>query len=53
MKSPYRFSAANGSTRRKVEMIVRQGERATRRSLNSARRRKLDLRKQEGGFYAW
>jgi hypothetical protein len=36
-----RFSKANGSTRRLVERIVRQGERVARRALTSSKRREL------------
>lgn len=39
MKSALRFSKASGSTRRRVERIIRQGSRATLRQFNSARRR--------------
>lgn len=36
MKSPRRWSKASGSTKRRVEQFIRQGERAIRRQLNSA-----------------
>jgi hypothetical protein len=41
MKSALRFSKASGSTKRRVEKIVRAGERGTRRALPSAKRREL------------
>ena len=52
MKSFMRFSKASGSTRRKVEAIIKRGERATRRQFVAIDRRAL---KQagftEGGLY--
>lgn len=47
MKSYLRYSKASGSTRRKVEQIIRRGERATRRQFIAVRRRELS----EGGFH--
>lgn len=47
MKSFLRFSKASGSTRRKVEEIIRRGERATRRQFIAVRRQEL----KEGGFH--
>jgi hypothetical protein len=41
MKTHLRWSRASGSTKRKIEQIIRQGGRATRRALNSSRRREL------------
>ena len=41
MKKFLRFSRASGSTRRKVEQIIRQGERATKRALSARHRREL------------
>jgi hypothetical protein len=41
MKSAIRLSKASGSTKRRVEKIVRLGERATRRALTSSKRRDL------------
>lgn len=48
MKSPLRFSKASGSTKRRVEKVIRLGDRATRRAVASWRRRQY----QEGGSYA-
>lgn len=42
MKSDLRWSKASGSTRRKIEQIIRRGERATRRSVLAARRRQME-----------
>ena len=41
MKSPLRFSKASGSTKRRVERMVRLGERATKRALSSGQRSEL------------
>ena len=41
MKKFLRFSRASGSTRRKVEQIIRLGERATKRALSARHRREL------------
>jgi hypothetical protein len=41
MKSHIRFSKASGSTRRRVDKIVRLGERATKRALSARNRREL------------
>lgn len=49
MKSAIRFSKANGSTRRKVESILRRGERVTRRQFIAVKRRDL---KEGGTAYA-
>jgi hypothetical protein len=48
MKPALRFSKASGSTRRRVEKIIRLGDRATRRAVASWRRRQY----QEGSSYA-
>jgi hypothetical protein len=42
MKSHLRFSKASGSTKRKIEMILRRGNRAVRRQFVAARRRDLE-----------
>lgn len=44
MKSPLRWSKASGSTRRKVEKLIRLGDRATKRALSASRRRELSER---------
>lgn len=44
MKSHLRFSKASGSTKRKIEMILRRGERTVRRSFVAAKRRELNGR---------
>lgn len=41
MKSPLRFSKASGSTKRRVEKMVRFGERAKKRVLSSRHRHEL------------
>jgi len=41
VKSFLRASKASGSTKRKIERIIRQGDRAFLRQFNSARRREL------------
>lgn len=48
MKSALRWSKASGSTKRRVERIIRLGERATKRALSASRRRELS----ERGVYA-
>jgi hypothetical protein len=48
MKSALRWSKASGSTKRRVEKIIRLGARATKRSLSAHRRREL----AERGIYA-
>jgi hypothetical protein len=48
VKSHLRFSKASKSTVRRVEKIIRQGERGVRRSFIAARRREM----VEGGNYA-
>jgi len=48
MKSPLRFSKASGSTRRKIEAIIRRGSRSTRRAVSARRRENF----QGGGLYA-
>ena len=50
MKSALRWSRASGSTRRRVERIVRLGERATRRAVNSRRRVNFQTRQRGGEF---
>jgi hypothetical protein len=40
-KSAIRWSKASGSTKRRVEKIIRLGERATKRALSASRRREL------------
>jgi hypothetical protein len=45
-KTHLRWSKASGSTKRRVEKMIRQGDRAFYRSFNSARRRQL--REEEG-----
>jgi hypothetical protein len=40
-KSFLRFSKASGSTKRRIEAIIRAGEHTARRALASWRRRKL------------
>ncbi|MDR3573910.1 MAG: hypothetical protein P4L50_08615 [Anaerolineaceae bacterium] len=42
MKSHLRFSKASGSDRRKVEQIIRRGNRATRRQFVAIRRRQIE-----------
>ena len=44
MKSALRWSRASGSTRRRVERIIRLGEREARRALSSSQRRALSER---------
>jgi hypothetical protein len=44
MKSHLRFSKASGSDRRKVERILRLGDRATKRTLSAIRRREFSER---------
>jgi hypothetical protein len=44
MKSSLRFSKASGSTRRRVEKIIRLGERAAKRSLPARHRREFSER---------
>ena len=41
MKSPIRFNKASGSTRRRIERIVANGEHALKRAGNCAWRRQL------------
>ena len=41
MKSPIRWSKASGSTKRRVEKIIRLGERATKRALSAGHRKEL------------
>jgi len=41
MKSARRFSKASGSTKRRVDKIIRLGEHATKRTLSASRRREL------------
>jgi len=41
MKSSLRWSKASGSTRRRIEKMIRLGERATKRALSAGRRREL------------
>ena len=48
-KSAMRWSKASGSTRRRVEKIIRLGERATRRAVSSWKRRGLT----ERGICEW
>jgi predicted RNA-binding protein Jag len=40
-KSAMRWNKASGSTKRRVEKIIRLGERATKRVLSAGRRREL------------
>jgi hypothetical protein len=47
MKSHIRWSKCSGSTKRKIEEIVRAGARASRRSVSSKRR---DLIVEKGGW---
>jgi hypothetical protein len=49
MKSALRFSKASGSTKRRVEKIIRAGLRQTKRALSADRRRELS----EGLDCAW
>jgi hypothetical protein len=49
MKSGLRFSKASGTTRRRIENIVRRGERITRRHFIAVKRREL---KEGGTAYA-
>jgi hypothetical protein len=39
VKSALRFSKASGSTKRRVERIIRLGDRATKRALSARHRR--------------
>jgi hypothetical protein len=48
MKSALRFSKASGSTKRRVEKLVRLGERASKRALSSRYRRELAERLDYG-----
>ena len=48
MKSFLRFNKASGSTRRRVDKIIRLGERATKRSLSASRRREFSERLVHG-----
>jgi len=48
MKKFLRFSRASGSTRRKVEKIIRLGERAAKRALSARRRQELAERLDYG-----
>jgi hypothetical protein len=48
MKSFLRFSKASGSTRRRIEKIIRHGERATKRALSASRRREFSERLVHG-----
>jgi DNA replicative helicase MCM subunit Mcm2 (Cdc46/Mcm family) len=41
MKTGLRFSKASGSTKRRVEKIIRLGERAAKRSLSARHRREF------------
>lgn len=41
MKSAMRWSKASASTKRRIERILRLGERATKRALPGSRRREL------------
>jgi len=41
VKSFLRFSRASGSTKRRIERIIRQGDRAIRRALTSSKRREI------------
>jgi hypothetical protein len=41
MKSALRFSKASGTTRRRVDKIIRHSERATKRALSARYRREL------------
>jgi hypothetical protein len=41
MKSALRYSKASGSTRRRIEIIVRAGPHQTKRALSANRRRAL------------
>ena len=41
MKSALRWSRASGSTRRRIDRIVRQGERSAKRALSARSRRAL------------
>jgi len=49
MKSFLRKSKASGSTKRRVDEIVRRGGRYTLRQFNSSRRR--ELRNEKGAVY--
>jgi hypothetical protein len=40
-KTALKWSKASGSTKRRVEQIIRAGERGTRRALPSAKRREF------------
>jgi hypothetical protein len=40
-KSALRWNKASGSTRRRVDKIIRAGERGTRRALSSPKRREF------------
>ena len=44
-----RWSRASGSTRQKIEKLIRQGERATRRQFVAAKRRELPGELSERG----
>jgi hypothetical protein len=48
MKSALRFSKANGSTRRRVEKIIRAGLHQTKRALSANRRREFSERLDNG-----
>lgn len=48
-KSFLRWSKASSSTKRKVEAIIRQGNRAVRRSFVAADRRTIRALKENGG----
>lgn len=41
VKSPRRFSKASCSTKRRVEKVIRRGERGVKRALSASRRREL------------
>jgi len=44
MKSALRQSKASGSTRRRIEQIIRQGERTAKRTLSARHRRAFSER---------
>jgi len=48
MKSSLRFSKASGSTKRRVEKLIRLGERASKRALSARYRRQFAERLDYG-----
>jgi len=49
MKSALRQSKASGSTRRRIDQIIRQGERAAKRTLSARHRRVMAERLEYHG----